>query len=178
MEQDHNSTGTITEAIDNAAVTRYKHKLDTKFPIRERDLEHPSRASIVGSIWTKFALMLIVAVFLCMHTMGFDGSTPAPEPLSIKMILTDLCAGWGIYGLASVFTYFYPRMKNPAVAILMFLIFILLCAFAIFIWSKIAIIGGLIILPIIIIVICLVPFVMDMYGFLNYDKVFGYQPAR
>lgn len=102
---------TITNVIDNAAITRYKHKLDAKFPIKERDLQNPSYASLLGCVCTKFLLMLVIALFLLLHTMGFDGSTANPDALSTKMILMDLGVGWELLVLPRYLLTFMFALK-------------------------------------------------------------------
>ncbi|MGI6216299.1 MAG: hypothetical protein ACOYIK_01675 [Coriobacteriales bacterium] len=161
----------VAEVVENAAITAYKHKLDAKMPIRERDLQHPSRASLVGCVWTKFMLGLIVTLFLIGHTMGLDGSTPMANPLSAKMLLTDICVGCGMFGLVSVFTYFYVRVKNQGVGILLFLALLALAAICFLIWEQFAEAGGLLVFPIIVIIVCLIPFVMDIWGLIKYDTL-------
>ncbi len=161
---------TITNVIDNAAITRYKHKLDAKFPIKERDLQNPSYASLLGCVCTKFLLMLVVALYLLLHTMGFDGSTAMPDALSAKMILMDLGVGWGAFGLASGFTYFYVRVKNPTIGFILFAILIAMCIAEFFIWDIAIKLNLSMALPIIVIAICIIPFVMDIWGIITYDR--------
>ncbi len=167
MDQENS---TLTNVIDNAAITRYKHKLDAKFPIKERDLQNPSYASLLGCVCTKFLLMLVIALFLALHTMGLDGSEPLPNALSVKMLLLDLGVGWGAFGLTSGFTYFYARVKNPSVGFVLFACLIALCIAEFFIWDLAVQFDWTVVLPIAVIVICIVPFVMDIWGLFTYDQ--------
>ncbi len=167
MDQENS---TFSDVIDNAAITRYKHKLDAKFPIKERDLENPSYASLLGCVCTKFLLMLVITLFLVMHTMGLDGSTPMPDALSARMLLMDFGVGWGAFGLASGFTYFYVRVKNPSIGFVLFACLVVLCIAAFFIWDAAVMFGWSIIVPIAVIVVCIIPFVMDIWGIVSYDR--------
>ena len=170
MSREHESRSQVTQRIEDSALTRYKHKLDKRYPIRERDLEHPSRASLVGSVWMKFLLMLVITVFLAMHSMGLDGSTAMTGSLTPRMVLTDLCIGWAAYGLVSVFTYCYPRTKNPAVGIIMFVVMCAIIVASFFVWDAMAANGGLIAFPIVIIVLGVIPFCMDIWGLITYNR--------
>lgn len=167
MEQEGN---TITDVIDNAAITRYKHKLDAKFPIRERDLQNPSYSSLLGCFCTKFLMVLVFTLFLLLHTLGYDGSEPMENALSYKMILIDFAVGWGAYGLSSVFTYFYVRVKSTTVGFVLFAAFVALCLAEIGIWSLLASVGGAVVFPILVIAICMIPLVMDIWGLATYGK--------
>ena len=160
----------FTERVEDSALTRYKRRLDTRYPIRERDLGRPSRGALVGTIWMKFAFVLVITAILVMHSLGLDGSTPLPNALSARMILTDLCVGWGAYALASVFTYCYLRTSNPAIGVLLFAVLCVLVIASFFIWGAMAQAGGLLVFPIVVIVICLIPFVMDIWGLITYKQ--------
>lgn len=160
----------FADRVEDIAITRYKRKLDRRYPIRERDLARPSRGSLVGSIWMKFAFMLVVTAILIMHSMGLDGSQPLPDPLSARMILTDLCVGWGIYALISVFTYCYLRTTNPAIGGVLFGILCAIIIASFFIWGAMAQAGGLLVVPIVLIVLGLIPFAMDIWGLVTYRQ--------
>lgn len=170
MESESNRKAAVSQAVENAAITRYKHRLDAKLPIRQRDLEHPSKGSLLGCLCTKLLLVILVTLFLVLQTMGYGGEPALANPLSLPMILTDLCVGWGMFGLASVFTYFYVRVKSPEVGIIMFVGLVVLCIAEFFIWGNLVQTGGMVLFPIIVIVVCLVPFVMDIWGLLTYNR--------
>lgn len=168
MARDAENKSQVTQRIEDSALTRYKRRLDARYPIKERDLEHPSRAALVGSTWMKFLLMLVITVFLAMHSMGLDGSTPLAGSLTPRMILTDLCIGWAAYGLVSLFTYIYPRTKNPVAGIVLFAVMCAIIVASFFVWDAMAQAGGLVAFPIVIIVLGVIPFIMDIWGFINY----------
>lgn len=163
----------LTQKVEDSSITKYKHRLDARHPVRMRDLAHPSRASLTGSVWTKFLLALMIAAFLFMHTLGLDGSTPKPDAASFKMIISDISIGACSFGLVSVFTYCYLRLKNQAICIVLFIAMCALMIIAILIWSHWAATGGRIIFPIILIIVCLVPFVMDIWGLITYGSKSG-----
>lgn len=167
MEQENN---TITDVIDNSAITRYKHKLDAKFPIRERDLQNPSYSSLLGCLCTKILMVIVFSLFLLLHTLGYDGSEPMEDALSYKMILIDLAVGFGAYGLVSVFTYFYTRVKSTTVAFVLFGALVALIFAELAIWKLLADIGGAVAFPILVIIVCMIPFVMDVWGLATYGK--------
>lgn len=160
----------VEERVEDSAATRYKHRLDARYPIRQRDLAHPSRASLTGSVWTKFLLFLMISGFLLMHSLGYDGSTPNPDALSFKMIISDLSIGASFFGLVSVFTYCYLRLKNQAVCVVLFIAMCAVMIIALLVWSYWASTGGRIVLPIILIIVCLIPFVMDIWGLITYGS--------
>ncbi len=160
----------ISDKVDKTSITRYKRRLDAKYPIRERDLRFPGRSTLLGCIWTKFAIVLVTTAFLIMHSMGLDGYDAIEEPLATSMILTDLAVGWAIYAIVSVFTYFYIRIKNPIIAILLFGGCCVVTVAAFLIWAAIAPTGGFFVISILIILISLIPFLTDIWGLLTYDK--------
>lgn len=170
MPKEQEAKAQFSNRVEDYAITRYKRRLDKRYPIRERDLAHPSRGSLVGCIWMKFAFMLVITAILIMHSMGLDGSQPLANPLSVRMILTDLCVGWSAYALVSVFSYCYLRTKNPGVGIVLFACMCVIIIASFFIWNAMAQAGGLLIFPIILIVIGLVPFVMDIWGLVTYRQ--------
>ena len=163
----------VEERVEDSAVTKYKHRLDARHPVRERDLAHPSRASLTGSVWTKFLLFLMISGFLIMHSLGYDGSTPNPDALSFKMIVSDLSIGASFFGLVSVFTYCYLRLKNQAICVVLFIAMVVVMIIALLVWSHWAATGGRLIFPIILIIVCLIPFVMDIWGLITYGSNSG-----
>ena len=169
-ENDQTVMSQVADKVDNSAITQYKHKLDAKFPIRERDLEHPSYSSLLGCLCIKILLIIFITVLLIMHSLGMDGSVPIPNPLAPKMILTDLCIGFSAFGVVSVFTYFYVRIKNPAFAVLVFVAACAVVFIAFVVWNATAPTGGMLVLPIILIIVCLIPLVMDVWGLITYDR--------
>jgi len=170
MPREQEAKAQFANRVEDYAITRYKRRLDKRYPIRERDLAHPSRGSLVGCLWMKFALMLAITLILIMHSMGLDGSQPLADPFSTRMILTDLCVGWSAYALVSVFSYCYPRTKNPAVGIMLFVLMCVIIIASFFIWNAMAQAGGLLVIPIVLIVLGLIPFVMDIWGLITYRQ--------
>ena len=161
------STG-VVQRVDNAAITRYKHKIDAKYPIRSRDLRYPSRASLLGCLCLKFVLVFVVAGFLVMRSLGLDGNPGYADPLALKLIFNDLAYGWCVYGLISLFTYLYLRIKNPAIAIVMFGVLVGITIVAFLVWGAVAPTGGTIVLPILLTIAGVIPFFMDIWGLLHY----------
>ncbi len=163
--------GRITQRIDDTAITRYKHKLDKKYPIRERDLRFPGRASLLGCIWTKLAMILVITAYLIMHSAGLDDGQSLDDPLAPMLLVGDVAIGCCVYGIASVFTYFYIRIKNLAFAILLFLACCAAVVLAFLIWSVTAPSGGLNpVLSGILIATGVIPLVADIWGFITYDQ--------
>lgn len=161
----------ITQKIDDSAITRYKRRLDKKYPIRARDLRFPGRSALLGCIWTKFALVLVITAFLIMHSMGLDDGIALEEPLAPWLIVSDIAVGFCVYALISLFTYCYLRIKNPAFAIILFVACCAVVLIAFLVWGEASTRGGFYpAFSITLIIICLVPFIMDIWGFITYDQ--------
>ncbi len=161
----------ISKRVDDSAITRYKKRLDAKHPIRERDLRFPGRATLLGCIWTKLAMILITVAFLIMHSVGLDGNNSIENPLATWLIVSDVAMGCTVYSVVSMFTYCYLRTKSPALGIILFVVACAIVVLGFVLWEAMSTSGGFPrIISIALIITSLLSFVTDIWGFITYNK--------